>query len=121
MVKPGDGKARSDRRRATHRLTKRVTHEELQEFESRAREAGFESAQDYLTAFISGDIRLHAANRRDMIKALGELGKIGSNINQMAKAGNEGRIKHLDARAATAIETATREIERLGRELREAL
>jgi hypothetical protein len=121
MAQAGDGKIRSERRRATHRLSKRVTQEEFQEFHIRSAEAGFEDAQDYLSAFIAGDIRLRAASRKDAIKALGELGKIGSNINQLAKAGNEGRIPHLDDRAAVALENATLLIEQLGEKIREAL
>lgn len=104
-----------------HRLSKRVTHGELQEFQIRAADAGFDSVQDYLSAFVLGDIRLRAANRRDAIKALGELGKIGSNINQIAKAGNEGRISHMDAKVAEAFDKTGRKIEHLGQQIREAL
>lgn len=121
MVKARDGKPRSERRQREHRLSKRMTREELQEFQIRAAESGFERHQDYLTAFVRGDIRLRAASRNDAIKALGLLGKIGSNINQIAKAANEGRIKHLDTRAADTLADAIRQIERIGRDIREAL
>jgi len=102
-------------------VTKRLTLSELQNLQIRAKEAGLDNHQEYLTAFIRGDIRLNIANRQTAIKALGQLGKIGSNINQIAKAANEGRIKHLDASFATALETSIQQIEQIGRHIREAL
>lgn len=121
MAKAGDGKPRSDKRRAEHRLSKRVTIHEFEEFEIRAAESGFSNGQEYLSAFIAGDIRLDAAIRKDTIRVLGELGKIGSNINQIAKAVNQGRIKSLDTHAVRALDETRTLIELLGQEIREAL
>lgn len=121
MAKAGDGKQRSSKRRATERLTKRLTPQERVKFEKRARYAGFDSGQDYLTAFVIGDVRLHAAMRKDTTIALGHLGKIGSNINQIAKAANEGRIHHLDADAARALDDMRRALHAVGEKLRSAL
>lgn len=121
MARAGDGGARSDKRRATHRLTKRVTPAERERFRNRAADSGFTNDQEYLSAFVSGDIRMHAATRKEAIRALGELGKIGSNINQIARAANEGRIQTLDANAAVVLDRMRREVEQLGQEIREAL
>ena len=121
MAMAGDGKTRSDRRRATNRLTKRLTDEELDHFETRAAEAGFCKGQDYLSSFLAGDIRLNVATRTETIRLLGELGKIGSNVNQIARAVNQGRIKSLDADAVRSLEMTRILIEALGHEIREAL
>lgn len=121
MAKAGDGKPRSERRQRNYRLSKRITHEELQEFQIRAAEAGFEHHQDYLSSFIGGDIQLNAARRKGAIAALGQLGKIGSNINQIARAANAGRIRHLDAEAGASLERAIKKIEQYARDIREAL
>jgi hypothetical protein len=121
MAKAGDGKPRSEMRRATHRLSKRLTDEELSMFQKRAVEAGFALCQDYLSSFISGDTRLQAANRKHMIKLLGELGKLGSNVNQIARALNQGRTNCLNSAALQTLEATRSLIEQLGKEIREAL
>ncbi|MDT8853552.1 plasmid mobilization relaxosome protein MobC [Paracoccaceae bacterium Fryx2] len=121
MAQAGDGKPRSDRRRATNRIGKRVTDEELRNFKIRAAEAGFSKGQDYLSALIAGDFHFHAVTRKDTIRVLGELGKLGSNINQIAKAVNQGRIRNLDAHAVRALEETRLLIEALGQEIRETL
>lgn len=121
MARAGDGKARSDRRLATARLSKRVTPAQLADFERRAREAGFKSGQEYLSAFVVGAVQMTVEHRKIGIKALGELGKIGSNINQIAKACNEGRVKHIDPVTAQELSDATIMIEKLGQEIRDSL
>jgi uncharacterized protein YehS (DUF1456 family) len=121
MAKAGDGKPRSDMRRATQRVTKRVTNEELSMFQKRAAEAGFALCQDYLSAFIAGDIRLQAATRKETIRLLGELGKLGSNVNQIARALNMGRTDFLNADALHTLEATRALIEALSQEVREAL
>lgn len=121
MAKAGDGGPRSNRRRATRRLCRRVTPEAEDRFKTRAAAAGFENAQDYLSAFIDGDVRLHTATRKVLIRAVGELGKIGSNVNQIAKAVNEGRMRSIDAHSAGVLDTLREKIEELGEEIRQAL
>jgi aconitase B len=120
MAKAGDGKARSDKRRAKHRFGVRVTDDARERFEARAHAAGL-SSQDYLRAFVDGDVHLHLAERNDAIRLLGEIGKIGSNVNQLAKAVNQGRIKTLDADAGRILEATLHTIETLGQEIRETL
>lgn len=121
MAKAGDGKKRSDVRRAEYRLSKRLTGAELDEFTIRARNAGFDNPQDYLSALILGDIQLDAASRRDRIQVLGQLGKIGSNINQLAKAVNQGRLKGLDLTHTHIFDDLRSTIETVGREIRRTL
>lgn len=121
MAKAGDGKPRSNKRRTPFRLTKRVTQEDLDAFKRRAAAAGFDSAQNYLSAFVLGDIQLRVAKRQDATRAIGQLGAIGNNINQLARAANEGRIHSLDAQAGETLDQMRREIESLGRKIREAV
>lgn len=121
MAKAGDGKPRSDSRRAAHRLMKRVTAAQLEAFEARATDAGFSNAQGYLTAFVLGDIQLDAAVRRDAIRALGTLGRIGNHIDRIADGIEAGRVTALSDRHVQVLEEARTTIENLGREIREAL
>lgn len=95
MVKAKDGKPRSEQRRATTKVQKRVTPAQKAAFEDRASKAGYDSASDYLEAFILGRETVARRDRQDLIKILGELGKQGSNLNQLARAVNEGRITNL--------------------------
>lgn len=121
MAKAGDGAPRSNKRQATRRLARRVTPEAEQRFKARAAAAGFANAQDYLASFIDGDIQLNAAIREDLKHALGELGKIGSNINQIAKAVNEGRIRSIDAHTTESLKSLRKKIVEFGDEIRRAL
>lgn len=111
MARVGDGKGRSEKRRATCRLSKRVTASELKAFAGRAQEAGFENPQEFLSALILGNTAQANFNKRDMTLILGHLGKIGSNINQIAKHFNSGNIKNardvnLAPMSAAIVETA---------------
>lgn len=121
MAKAGDGAPRSNKRQATRRLCRRVTPEAEHRFKARAAAAGFENAQDYLASFIDGDIRLNSAIREDLKHTLGELGKIGSNINQIAKAVNEGRIRSIDAHTIESLNSLRKKIAELSDEICETL
>ena len=121
MAKAGDGAPRSNKRQATRRLCRRVTPEAEQRFKARAAAAGFANAQDYLAGLIDGDIRLHEAARMNLIRALGDLGRIGNNVNQIARAANEGRIRSIDARSADVLVALRDKIEELRQEIHEAL
>lgn len=95
MVKAKDGQPRSEKRRATATVQKRVTPAQKAAFEARARDQGYETGSAYLEAFILGRETVARRDRQDLIKILGELGKQGSNLNQLARAVNEGRITNL--------------------------
>lgn len=97
MARPGDQKRRSETRQKTEFVQKRVTPEQKAEFEERALAAGFSSAQDYLAAFVLGEIEMNVREERDLRKLLGHVGKMGSNLNQLAHAVNAGRLKELGA------------------------
>lgn len=120
MARPGDRKPRSNARRTTERLTKRITKDQMRRFEIRAEIAGFDTAQDYLTALILGDAD-NRIRRRDAIRLLGHLGKIGSNLNQIARAINSGRVIALGPAEQRVIEEMRDAVEAIGRDIRASL
>ena len=121
MAQAGDGQPRSSKRRAGHQLSKRVTGEELTRFTNRARAAGYANQQAYLTAFILGEIEPDLAAKRDIVMSLGHLGKIGSNLNQIAHAINAQRVTSLGPQDLELIKQAQAAVENIGAEIRKAL
>ena len=121
MARAGDGKPRSNKRRASRQLYKRVTEAQFDAFNARARDAGYPDAPSYLGAFVLAGVDLDTTTRREIIRILGQLGKIGSNINQIAKAANEGRIRYLDEETADTLARMRAEVVALGEDLREKL
>jgi hypothetical protein len=114
MARAGDGKQRSSRRRRNNLLQQRVDDEELGQFVARAHAAGFHDHRDFFGAFISGEAGFDRRERHDLLRIHGELGKQGSNLNQLAYAVNAGRLTALtpdDRRvidqARIAVEQAT--------------
>ncbi|MFD2741713.1 plasmid mobilization relaxosome protein MobC [Sulfitobacter aestuarii] len=83
--------------------------------------AGFPDHQAYLSAFISGDIELNSALKTDIIRSLGQLGKVGSNLNQIARAINGGRLTTLEPKDLEILEQALAAVEKIGEEIRQAL
>ncbi len=96
MARANDGKKRSNERRAKLQLNKRVTPEELADFKERADAAGYSDHRAYLTAFITGKIKPDLAARKFAVLGLGHIGKVGSNLNQIARAANAGRLTGLE-------------------------
>ncbi|MEO3480300.1 hypothetical protein AAFO90_21875 [Phaeobacter sp. CAU 1743] len=93
---------------------------ELAAFIARAREAGFQDHRDYHAAFVFGEAELDRRERHDLLRIKGELGKQGSNLNQLTYAVNAGRLTALTAddrqvidRARIAVETAAEQIRAL--------
>lgn len=76
-------------------VQKRVTPEQKAAFEARARAAGYDSGRAYLEAFILGHEAIARQDREDLVRILAELGKQGSNLNQLARAINSGRNANL--------------------------
>lgn len=93
MAKAGDGKPRSSKRRATKHVTKRMTPEAFADLERRAEQAGYPSGKAFLDAFVLGDAHLTENRKRDLRRALGHLGKVGSNLNQLAHQANKGTLR----------------------------
>ena len=121
MAKAGDGKPRSSKRRTGHQLYKRVTDDEMAAFIERSDAAGFADHQAYLTAFVRGEITPDLAAKKDIILSLGHLGKIGSNLNQIAHALNANRLSVLGPEETSIIDDARAAVERIGAEIRAAL
>lgn len=119
MSKAGDGKVRSDKRQADQRLTKRLTLSERADFEDRALMAGFSSGQAYLSAFILGQAGQEV--RMQKIKILGHLGKVGSNLNQLAKRLNRSAAPELESGDLQLISEVLEAVHALGAELRSGL
>lgn len=119
MARAGDGKERSDSRQADQRLTKRLTLAERADFEDRALMAGFSSGQAYLSAFILG--RTGQEIRLQKIQALGHLGKVGSNLNQIARRLNRPSSPELMPEDLRVIGEVLDAVQVLGAEIRDGL
>lgn len=121
MAKAGDGKERSAQRRRHHLLQKRVDNDELDAFIRRAHNAGFDDHREYLSALILGDNVIAARDRSDLIRALGELGKHGSNLNQIARAINAGHLTSISQTETRIIADTKNALKAVAAEIREAL
>ena len=114
MARAGDGKQRSNRRRRNNLLQQRLDDEELDRFIARALAAGYQDHRAYHAAFIYGQAEIDRRERHDLLRIHGELGKQGSNLNQLAYAVNAGRLTAVSAddrrvidQTRIAVETAT--------------
>lgn len=121
MARAGDGKSRSSSRRRHNLLQKRVGDEELDGFVARAHAAGFQDHRDYHAALISGDAGFERRERHDLLRILGELGKQGSNLNQLAYAVNAGRLTAFTADDLRVIEEARIAVEAASAQIRSLL
>ena len=121
MARAGDGKQRSNRRRRNNLLQQRVDDEELAGFIARALEAGFQDHRDYHAAFVFGEAELDRRERHDLLRIHGELGKQGSNLNQLTYAVNAGRLTALTADDRQVIDQARIAVEQASAEIRALL
>ena len=121
MARAGDGKARSNRRRRHNLLQKRVDDDELGQFVARAHAAGFHDHHDFLGAFISGDAGFERRERHDLLRIKGELGKQGSNLNQLTHAVNAGRLTVMSADDMRIIHATLAAVEQASAEIRALL
>lgn len=85
----------SEHRQRTRQLHVRVTPDEYAALEARASRAGL-TMQGYIRAAALGHETVRAARRPaveavELARLLGALGKIGSNLNQLARAANQNR------------------------------
>lgn len=121
MARAGDGGDRSSKRRRRHILSKRVDAGELAAFKSRAREAGFGDHREYLSALILGTEGFERQDRSALIRALGELGKHGSNLNQIAHSINSGKVSTLSDTDIETIKSARASVEDVASQIKEIL
>ncbi|MDE4063043.1 MAG: hypothetical protein P1U91_15715 [Pseudophaeobacter sp. bin_em_oilr2.035] len=121
MARAGDGKQRSNRRRRQNLLQKRVDDDELDDFINRARKAGFQDHRDYHAAFVFGEAELDRRERHDLLRIKGELGKQGSNLNQLTYAVNAGRLTVMSADDMRIIHATLAAVEQASAELRALL
>ena len=107
--------------RVVRDFQKRVDADELAAFKKRARDAGFDDHRDYLSALIQGTEGFERQDRTALIRALGELGKHGSNLNQIAHSINAGKVSALSATDIKVIENARASVEGVAAQIREML
>lgn len=74
-----------------------------------------------MAALIRGHAEIERRDRQELIRALGELGKQASNINQIAHAINSGRVNTLAPENIEVIEEARAAIAGAAAVIRDAL
>ena len=95
----------SETRKRSTPVTSRYDDGELAELDERASRAGltraaFQRVQSLATTPKTRSTRRAPIEREMLAKALGQLGKVGSNINQIAHAANIGDAERFDLKAA---------------------
>ncbi|MBN9509167.1 MAG: plasmid mobilization relaxosome protein MobC [Alphaproteobacteria bacterium] len=100
-------KPKSEKRQRTAQLFVRLTPEEKAAFLDRADKAGMASAA-FARAVLTGDAGPRAqrrvpANAQALRLVLGHLGKVGSNLNQIARQLNRGRPDDVDEALIAAL------------------
>ena len=85
----------SETRKATQRVTVRFTPEGFAQVTAAAERAGFDSVGEFLRVRAMGPGQGRGAKRPQgdraaLVRTLAEMGKIGSNVNQLAHAANAG-------------------------------
>lgn len=88
---------RSDRRRRKMTVIFRVTPEERARLAEEAANAGMRNVNAWSRKVTFKAAGCPEMNRKDLITIIGQLGKIGSNINQIAKVANTNRRVDLAA------------------------
>lgn len=88
-------KATENLRKKTMRI--RVTADEESQILRNAKMAGFRTASDFFRHFGIGNKAkrnsISIENMDELLRLKGEVGKIGSNVNQIARAINQDRIR----------------------------
>jgi hypothetical protein len=84
----------TEKRARTSHLTIRLTPDERAAIDDAAGQAGLTSGsyarQAVMGAPVPRQVRRPPVERRELARLLGELGKIGGNLNQLARAANSG-------------------------------
>ena len=115
--------AGSNKRQRGRMLSIRLTDAEAEQLEAAANRAGLSfggyARQALLNAPPPRASRRPPIERAELARLLAHVGKLGSNINQLAKYGNTGRLvddSQLAAAAAAIIELRAEIMAALGRE-----
>jgi hypothetical protein len=86
-------KARSDRRRRTQTIIFRVTPEDFALLAEEAANTDFANTNAWVRAVAFEAVGRPELSRKNLQRLVGEIGKIGTNINQIAKVANtNGRV-----------------------------
>ena len=121
MARAGDGKQRSNRRRRNNLLQQRVDDKELNRFIARAHAAGFQDHRAYHAALICGEAEIDRRERHDLLRIKGELGKQGSNLNQLTYAINAGSVTVMSPDDMRIIHATLAAVEQASAEIRALL
>ena len=78
---------KSSKRQRDRQIGLRLTELEFDTIALRARQAGYQRSTEYLRDAGLKGVRVE---RRDLGRAIGELGRIGNNLNQLARQANAG-------------------------------
>ena len=101
---PAMGSGTEKRARGSH-LTVRLSPEERAIVDAAAEEAGLTTGsyarEKMLGAPAAREVRRPPAERQELVRLLAELGKIGGNLNQLARAANTGTVLYSEEIAET--------------------
>jgi hypothetical protein len=90
----------SETRPRSHHLTVRLSAEERAAVDAAAEAEGLTSGSYARERMLGGQtartVKRPPAERKELVRLLGQLGKIGSNLNQMARAANSGTALYAD-------------------------
>jgi hypothetical protein len=113
----------TEKRVRTRILPIRLSDEERAVVETAAERAGLAAGsyarQALLGAPAPRQVRRPPVERRELVRLLGEVGKIGSNLNQLARAANSGELvpnAEIDAALAGLMTVRDAILKALGRE-----
>lgn len=105
-IDPKKSRSGSETRQKTRLVSTRYSEEEYVELEERASEAGLTCASyqrvQCLASPTTRSTRRASIDRELMGKALAQINKVGSNLNQIARAANVGETQHAEIRAVIA-------------------
>jgi len=110
----------TETRKRQQLLPVRCTAEELQELRAAKEAGGFDTMADFIRARClrtRRDPRVSLADRQQFARILAQAGKIGSNINQLARVANT----HGELPAAHALESIWQEVNAIRSALMSAL
>jgi len=112
----------SEKRVRTKHLTIRLTQDERAAIDDAADRAGLTTGsyarQTVMCAPVPRQVRRPPVERRELVRLLGELGKIGGNLNQLARAANTGVLVYggeIDAALGGLLDVRESILKALGR------